>query len=233
MPLRRTAIRRIVSALLLGAPLAACVDTEGLPLGTIVTDVVDDPGGAPASYHGDFTTMSVMQLSADSVEWTSVGVRIEPTGSIAPTAPPAGAPLLSTAMPDAPVLAEIGLQDENEAVRITFGSFVRAGTFRFARLILMPKITGAQGQRVASPVAHARVTGTVGGVDYLVGPTRFAQSLELVIDRRIEPVTLGRDERVTFTWDLNTERWITPTAMTTQRLDREAVAAAVEVSWRR
>jgi hypothetical protein len=215
-------MRRALPAVALGALglLAGCVRFEELPIASIHAELVDDPAGAPLAYFGEFDTMAVVQLSTDSVGWVSLGQKF----SLAPTAPVEGVLLAA----EAPTPARVALQSGTPSP-ILFGASVRAETFRFVRIILMPVIVNTSGisPGYRAPEAVAIVSGTVGDTTIAATEIRFAQSRELVIDQRIEPLALRDGDRATIVWDINSERWITREALRTRRLDRAQVAAAL------
>lgn len=191
--------------------LAGCVDATAVETAGVDVDLTDAPPSAPA-YAGELTLTAETMLSNDGRGWWLLGVTGESLPNQTSIGRPdggAGAPMLSLA----PQVVTVTLQDGADAARLNTNALVLPDTYRFVRLLIHPGSVAA----LAGPLAGDSVS--------VVAGTRA-----LVIQREFAPQQLRASGRLTVTWDLNSEAWLTPAAIAAGVADSVAVKAAAAVS---
>jgi hypothetical protein len=222
MPRSSARSLRAATALVLGA-VAACVNPGDPDIATLDAVVAD--GLAPsATYMGRVEGYVFGQLSEDGASWTNMEADLDAgnyNGQIAGPAGPDAAPLLS--MGPIPQVF-IDLRDSS-GIFLHRNSTIYAGRYRYVRLVVSPRLN----QGGAVPPTIVRLTGTVGGVEYLNQPFTVT-STTLLVQREISPLALRDGSRVRFKWTLNSSQWITPEALAAKKIDTVAVKAAVTLT---
>lgn len=109
-----------------------------------------------------------------------------------------------------PRSVSLTLASATDAVTLSASASVPVGTYAYARLVFT---SGAQ----------ASLTGTIGGSS-VNGTVVSLGGGQMVIQKQIQPVTLGAGTNARLAWDLNSETWLTSTALQS----RTAAAAAVQ-----
>ena len=122
-----------------------------------------------------------------------------------------GAAWVSAAPPSSVALA---LQSTASGTSFNTAASIPAGTYAYVRLVF-------------SPGATATVTGTIGGTSYGAAAVTLGSG-PLVIEKHVTPVTVSAGSRLTVAWDLNSELWLTPAAMSAHAVAASAIEAA---SW--
>lgn len=111
-----------------------------------------------------------------------------------------------------PQQVSIALASTTNATTIAANASVPVGAYAHVRLVFT---SGAQ----------ASLSGTIGGSN-VNGTIVSLGSGQVVIEKQIQPVTLGAGTNARVVWDLNSETWLTPSVVQS----RAAAAAAVQAA---
>lgn len=111
-----------------------------------------------------------------------------------------------------PRAVSFSLQSTNSSAQLAANVTIPAGTYAYVRLVFN---SGVQ----------AQVSGTVGGTT-ASGTTIAFGSGQVVIQKQIQPVTVTAGTTIRVVWDLNSELWLTASALQS----RTAAAAAIQAA---
>lgn len=111
-----------------------------------------------------------------------------------------------------PRAVSLSLQSTTNSAQLAANATVPAGAYAYVRLVFN---SGAQ----------AQVTGTIGGAT-ASGTVIALGSGQVVIQKKIQPVTISAGATVRVVWDLNSELWVTSSTIQSRTAGSAAIQAA-------